>query len=239
MTEKDAIARALDQSVIVPDQPGAVTIPEDLEASLWATLSDWFAARASGDPAVYATWAQSRGYRLTADRPDAHRYPAGMPSELELMWRHYTKETGEFPSDMSGRKAFDVFYARSMEAAGGLMRPVAIAGSGSSEVVFKNIRQSDQNQRPLPLERWTTTERWVNYQTVGDFVHWMPERSYEDVLRGDGSVTSAIVLVAVQGAKGDWLPMTIACYYDPQVDQWHILQATYSNTVNPIVAVER
>jgi hypothetical protein len=233
VTDRSAVAHTIRDATTIPNQSHAIEPADDMRAHLAEFIAGWFEARADGDPETYARWAIAQGYRLSAEDPAwlERKRPV-----IEWMWQGYSKDP--YPEIINPRAIFNLYYGESMKQHGGAIRPLAIANK--VEVLFRLMRADMEDPFPLPFDDYPEMNLWSNWETAGDTDHWGPTTTYNDVLIKHGEAMTGIVAVAASsGRPGVWTPYTLACYYDPDAEQWHFLQVSTSNVTHPHVQIER
>lgn len=233
--DQEQVKAILTSARDIQGQTDEVALSDDVRRGFGTLVAEWLSLRSRADADAYASWMRSRGYELTLDLPDGETYLGMSESDRQRTWKYFTGE--DLPSGVTPLEFFRVCFTESLNVKGGFLRPKRV--SDDVLVTFRAIPVTRSNPRPLPIDEFPDEDRWVGFATSGDRQHWSPALSYGDVMRRDNVVITAVMLVAVEGAKGQWAPMTITGYYDMATQQWHLLSTTYSNSMFRGIAIER
>lgn len=234
----DAVAAEVRDAEPVPNQVDTFEPTPEMKDSLARLIADWLDYRARADVDGYAAWMRSRGYTLALKDLDAPRHYSMLDLDIKNAWRVYTgSEAPERVSDIDPEEFFRVAFARSLEEKSGYLRGERV--STRMQVLYQSIPITRPDTRPGGLGDWPEGDLWVGYSVAGDRPHWRPPITYEEVLQRDRVALVAMVFVATQAQSGAWLPMCISCYYDMATGEWHIVSATYSNSLYGGFAIER
>jgi hypothetical protein len=182
-------------------------------------LSEWLEALATGDPAVYASWAARRGYRLDTGAELAER----SDRSLRFMAGHGVPEAA------SPRDRFELLFRASVAYRSGESWPAALSGAPASAKV-RYLECKDMTDFASLFFR-TNDERyrWLGFEVKSTRQHWLPPVALEDLYQQHGFVPIAMASLTYQGKTGKWSPTNVLLYQDPSTRRWHIRSVVVVN----------
>lgn len=229
------MVEALSRAQPIKGQHDEIDLNADARAAFFAMVAEWLSYRANLDHDGYVAWMRSRNYSLALEDVGGESRRGLSREDREMAWRYYTGE--DLPNDLAPAEFFRVCFVGCLNAKGSFLRPASV--SEDALVSFRAIQSVRSNPSPLPIDEFPEEETWVGFASSGDREHWRPPISYAELLSRDRVAVTAVLLMAVRGQGGQWVPTTLAAYYDMGSNEWHILTVVYSNSFYRGIAIER
>ena len=228
-----AIAESIASAPTIPNQlniPHSVRLVEATPAQrtqLGKMIAQWIKLTSDADPDAYAAWMRSRGWSLARDRSDVASI-IGPDMKWSYQSGIYEYFSGSpMPENISAEELFRFMFTHYYDDKRYAIRPVRVAtGSSADATLFRIVTSSLPNLQP-----WSGNDQWFNNTTVGFAHHWAPPILFSELLNRDGEVLTSKTLIAIANHRGDWIPLAIASFWDPERALWNIYYITYSNTV--------
>lgn len=203
---------------------------QDARAAI-ETLLDWHAARASGDPDAYASWAKANGLRIMESFPNTPPY---QPDALEGVWRWMFREP--LPENIAPREFFDLYHNAYAERSDGALAPRGVlAHPDTVEIHFARFTHPADHLGLVPYRASGLGDAfWIGGVSASGLRLWMPETSLADVIERDGHALACRIMTVYEGRTGMLVPTSAVLFYDPRADRWTLHDYSVQNIIEGV-----
>jgi len=224
--DAEGMATALAQAPTIPDQLYTVTPSPDQRSALVDMIAQWIKLNHDVDADGYIDFMTSHGFTLSPDSARLVSFQAVKPKYRKNIYSYFAN--GEpMPESMSEEEYFKYVFTHYLHTENDRLLPISLATGPDSAMIL--YQRTDDSYTSLQL--WPNNDRWTAGGTMGSVQFWAPPTTIHEIVRRDGDALRADVHLPLKNKRGEWILLTMNCYWDPSRLQWQIWYTLKTNSL--------